>query len=91
MNREKFQTKKKAPQEKTLRSEELAIERKSFVMALKENHRGQFVRITEQTGANHSTIIVPVDGLDAFIEKLTTLRSSDSRPPRPAIPPAGAS
>lgn len=89
MNREKFQ-KKKAPQEQTLRSEELTIERKSFVLALKENHRGRFVRITEQTGANHSMIIVPVDGLDAFLEKLTMLRSGGSPPPRPAIPPAAA-
>jgi hypothetical protein len=72
---EKFR-KAKAPQEKTLRSEELSIERKSFVLSLKENHRGRFVRITEQTGANHSTIIIPTDGLDAFIEKLTALRSS---------------
>lgn len=72
---EKFR-KKKSPQEKTLRSAELTIERKSFILALKENHRGQFVRVVEQTGANHSTIIIPLEGLDAFIEKLTALRSS---------------
>lgn len=89
MNHEK-RKKKKAPQEQVLRSEELTIERKSFFLALKENHRGRFVRITEQTGTNHSTVIVPVDGLDAFLEKLTALRSNGSPPPQPAILPAAA-
>ena len=53
-------------QEDTLKSENLQIERKTFVFALKENPRGRFVRITEDVGGRRDTIIVPASGLREF-------------------------
>jgi hypothetical protein len=52
--------------EETLRSEKIQIERKTFVLALKENPRGRFLRITEDAGARHSTLIIPTAGLEDF-------------------------
>lgn len=82
---------RKPPQEKTLRSEDFTVGHKTFLLALKENHRGRFVRITEQTGKNHSTIIIPDEGLATFAAKLSTLRTAGEQPPPPpAIPPASS-
>ena len=52
--------------EDTLRAERIQIERKSFILALKENPRGRFLRITEDIGTRHSTIIIPAPGLEDF-------------------------
>jgi len=57
-----------------VRSVELVVERKNFTLSLRENHRGRFVRITEQTGNNRSTIIVPAPALASFITKLSELQ-----------------
>ena len=46
--------------EDTLKSETLQIERKTFVLTLKENPRGRFLRITEDVGGRRDTIIIPV-------------------------------
>jgi hypothetical protein len=55
-----------ASQETTLLHEEVKAEQKIFRVSLKENHRGRFVRITEETRNNHSTIIIPLSGLEDF-------------------------
>jgi len=39
-------------QEDTLKSEQIQIEHKSFLLALKENPRGRFLRISEEVGGN---------------------------------------
>src|SRR2546430_875968 len=52
--------------EDTLRSDKIQIERKTFVIALKENARGRFLRITEDVGGRRDTIIIPAPGLDDF-------------------------
>jgi len=41
-------------QEDTLKSEQIHIERKSFLLTLKENPRGRFLRITEEVGGKRS-------------------------------------
>lgn len=53
-------------QEQTIRSEKIQIERKTFLVALKENPRGRFLRITEDVGGRRETIIVPAPGLHEF-------------------------
>jgi len=55
-----------SPQEDTLRTDRIQIERKSFVFSLKENPRGRFLRITEDVGGRRDTIIVPAPGLEEF-------------------------
>jgi len=53
-------------QEDTLKSETIQIERKTFVLTLKENPRGRFLRITEDVGGRRDTIIIPSTGLEDF-------------------------
>ena len=53
-------------QEDTLRTEKIQIERKTFILALKENPRGRFLRITEDVGGRRDTIIIPAPGLEDF-------------------------
>jgi len=67
--------KRPPPQDKIVRSVEFSAERKNFTLSLRENHRGRFVRITEQTGNNRSTVIVPVPALANFVAKLSELQS----------------
>ena len=52
--------------EDTLKSAKIQIERKTFVLALKENSRGRFLRITEDVGGRRDTIIIPAPGLEEF-------------------------
>ena len=52
--------------EDTLKSAKIQIERKTFVLALKENARGRFLRITEDVGGRRDTIIIPAPGLEDF-------------------------
>lgn len=52
--------------EDTLKQERLDIERKSFVLTLKENIRGRFLRVSEEVGGRRDTIIIPSTGLEEF-------------------------
>ena len=52
--------------EDTLKTAEVQVERKFFVLTLKENPRGRFLRITEDVGGRHNTIIIPSTGLAEF-------------------------
>ncbi|MEM6912256.1 MAG: DNA-binding protein [Verrucomicrobiota bacterium] len=53
-----------------LHSEKIVTERKVFFLDLKENDRGQFVKITEDVRGHRDTILVPAEYLDDFIEAL---------------------
>lgn len=50
--------------EDSLKTERIQIERKIFVLALKENPRGRFLRITEDVGGRRDSIIIPATGLE---------------------------
>ncbi len=52
--------------EETLRTDKVQIERKTFVLSLKQNARGRFLRITEDVNGRRDTIIVPATGLSDF-------------------------
>jgi hypothetical protein len=69
--------------EDTLKSGEIQIERKSFILSLKENPRGRFLRITEDVGGRRDTIIIPSTGLADF-KKLEDemVLASESVPPK---------
>ena len=49
-----------------MKSEQLQIERKMFTLALKENPRGRFLRITEDVGGRYDNIMIPSSGLEEF-------------------------
>ncbi len=52
--------------EKTIRTESIQVERKTFIFTLKENPRGRFLRITEDVSGRRDTIILPAPGLSDF-------------------------
>ena len=47
-----------------IEAKELQIERKHFHVELRQNDRGKFVRITEETHGRRNTIIVPTTGVE---------------------------
>jgi hypothetical protein len=75
--------------EDTIKSAEISIERKLFLLALKENARGRFLRITEDGGSKHSTVIVPVSGLDDFSRLLNEMLTVSEGLPAKDVDSAG--
>lgn len=70
-------------QEDTLKSERIDIERKTFVLTLKENLRGRFLRITEDVGGRRDTIIIPSTGLEEFKKVVDEMvKASNEIPPK---------
>jgi hypothetical protein len=73
-------------QEDTLKSAQVQIERKTFILTLKENPRGRFLRITEDAGKRNS-IVIPAPGLEEFKKLLDEMtKASNELPPQSAPP-----
>ena len=72
-------------QEDTLKAMEIQIERKMFVLTLKENARGRFLRISEENNFGRNSIVIPAPGLKEF-EKLINemVKTSDEIPVKSA-------
>ncbi len=69
--------------EETLKTAKIQIERKTFVLALKENPRGRFLRITEDVGGRRDTVIIPAPGLEDFRNLLDEMvKASAETPPK---------
>jgi hypothetical protein len=67
--------------EETLKTDKIQVERKTFVISLKENPRGRFLRITEDVGGRRDTIILPATGLNEFKRVVDEMvRASDEAP-----------
>jgi len=47
-------------------SRELQVERKHYFIEFRENERGSFLRITEESHGRRNTVIVPSTGLNEF-------------------------
>ncbi|MGB7748674.1 MAG: DNA-binding protein [Verrucomicrobiia bacterium] len=60
---------------------EVQIERKTFVLTLKENPRGRFLRITEDVGGRRDTIIIPSTGLAEFQKLLDEMIKTSNELP----------
>jgi hypothetical protein len=67
--------------EETLRTEKIQIERKTFILTLKENPRGRFLRITEDVGGRRDTIIIPATGLDDFKKVVEEMVNTSAETP----------
>ncbi|MBI5385028.1 MAG: RNA-binding protein [Verrucomicrobia bacterium] len=79
-----FRSHKPPVQEETLKSEKIQVERKTFILVLKENARGRFLRITEDVGGRRDSIIVPSTGLEDFKRIVDDmLRASQDMPIKP--------
>jgi hypothetical protein len=50
-------------EEKILKGQIIQIERKTVSILLKENQRGQFLRITEEGAGRQNSIVIPSSGL----------------------------
>ncbi len=75
----------KAPvNEETIKSAKIQIERKTFVLAVKENPRGRFLRITEDVGGRRDTIIIPAPGLEEFRNLLDEMVKAAAETPSKA-------
>ncbi len=69
-------------QETTIRSEKIAVEHKMFYFILKENLRGRFLRITEESNGKSDTIILPSTGLEDFRSVIDAIiQTSEETPP----------
>jgi hypothetical protein len=76
--------------EDTIKSSKIQIERKTFVLALKENSRGRFLRITEDVGGRRDTIIIPAPGLEEFVKLLEEMVvAANETPPKVSESPEG--
>ncbi|MGC8743246.1 MAG: RNA-binding protein [Verrucomicrobiia bacterium] len=74
------------PNEETLKVEKIQIERKSFIVTLKENPRGRFVRITEDVGGRRDMVIIPVTGLEDFSRILVEMAKAAREIPSKVSP-----
>lgn len=80
-----YGTPKPPVNEDTLKSDKIQIERKTFLLTLKENPRGRFLRITEDVGGRRDTIIIPATGLDDFKKLVDDMvKASSEIPPKHA-------
>ena len=72
--------------EDTIKAEKIVVERKTFVIALKENPRGRFLRITEEVNGRRDTIIIPSTGLAEFKKIMDEMvKTSEETPEK--LPP----
>lgn len=55
---------------RTLATEKIEVEYKMFFLDLQENHRGRFLRITEDAGGRRETVIVPIENAREFTDAL---------------------
>ncbi len=72
----------------SLVTEQIQVERKSFLFDLKENPRGRFLKITEDVGGRKDTIIIPSTGLEQVREIIDHIINID-RSAADAKPPPG--
>ncbi len=70
-------------EESTLTSATIQIERKSYSLTIRENVRGRFLRIVEDTGGRHNSIIVPESGLEDFAKVLDEMVKASATLPAP--------
>ena len=74
--------------EDTLRTEKIQIERKTFILTLKENPRGRFLRITEDVNGRRDNIIIPSTGLEDFRRLVDEMvKAAGEMPPLNEVPP----
>ena len=62
----------KSNQTKDLFSSQVDIQTKRFFFDLKENHKGKYLRITEQSGGR-SSIVVPIEWIREFEDQINLI------------------
>jgi hypothetical protein len=64
-----------------IEARELQIERKRFYVELRENERGKFLRIIEETHGRRNSIIVPTTGVDDFTAAIAEVLTNNEGAP----------
>jgi hypothetical protein len=64
-----------------LATERVNIATKVFFFDLKENQRGRFVKITEDSNGRRNTVMVPIEGLRDYALALAKLMDWDQKNP----------
>ena len=59
-----------------IHTEKVVADRKIFFLDLKENDRGQFVKITEDVRGRRDTIMVPAEILGDFVAALSDIKAT---------------
>ena len=67
-----------------LKSENVAVERKTFIFDLRENPRGRFLRITEDASGRRDSIVIPAPGLEEFRRVLDDIIAAHRDAGKPA-------
>ena len=62
------------------------VERKVFAVALKQNERGRFLRLTEEVNGRFTTLIIPVTGLEEVHQVLGEMIAANKELPLPPAP-----
>lgn len=71
--------------EDVLKTAEIQVERKRFVVVLKENERGRFLRITEEGSVKRDSIMIPATGLEDFGKLLSEMVAESAKTPTPNV------
>ncbi len=61
-----------------LEEQELQVERKFFIAQIRENERGKFLRLIEESQGRRNTVIVPGSGFADFAEMINSILSSEA-------------
>lgn len=73
--------------EATLKELFIQVERKTFAVALKENVRGRFLRITEEANNRFNSLIVPEAGMEDLLTVLVEMVETSKKIPQSNPPP----
>ena len=68
-------------QEDELKSAAIQVERKTFVLKLKENHRGRFLRVSEENDVKKNWVIIPASGLAEFKKLIEEMEKASNEIP----------
>ena len=62
----------------SLESRELEVERKFFTAEIRENERGKYLRLTEETRGRRNTVIVPSCGFEEFAGMINDILATEA-------------
>jgi PurA-like ssDNA and RNA-binding protein len=71
---------KEGSKSRVLTTDKLHIENKTLFVDLKENEVGRFLQIAELSNDRRSTVVIPISGLEAFMDALRKISDSLSTP-----------
>jgi hypothetical protein len=61
-------------------AKEVQVERKNFSIQFRENERGRFLRIIEDSHGRRNTVIVPSTGLNDFFAAMQAVLEEAAKP-----------